>query len=130
VVDIDLDLGYSPDFLGSGVNSYVLTTMANVTVGIPFGSARAPRIRPYLTGGIGLIRTRVDDPFYGYSLARNAVGADFGGGVMGFVANHIGVRADLRVIRSLQDNQSSNPFRQFDLGGFQYWRTSLGLVIR
>ena len=28
VVDVDFELGYSPDFFGNGLNSYVLTTMA------------------------------------------------------------------------------------------------------
>jgi hypothetical protein len=37
VVDVDFELGYSPDFFGNGLNSYVLTTMGNLTVGIPFG---------------------------------------------------------------------------------------------
>src|SRR5262245_50820561 len=47
VVDADFELGYSPDFFGNGLNSYVLTTMGNLTVGIPFGGTRTPRIRPY-----------------------------------------------------------------------------------
>jgi len=46
VIDVDVDLGYSPDFFGNGLNSYVLTTMGNLTVGIPFGGTRAPRFRP------------------------------------------------------------------------------------
>jgi hypothetical protein len=61
VIDVDVDLGYSPDFFGNSLNSYVLTTMGNLTVGIPFGGTRAPRFRPYLTGGVGLIRARLED---------------------------------------------------------------------
>ena len=130
VVDVDFDLGYSPDFFGSGMNSYVLTSMGNVTVGIPFGGMQAHRVRPYLTGGVGLIRTRLDDPLSRYSLARNMVGFDVGGGVTAFFSGHLGVRADLRHIRSPQDNTATNPFNQFDLGNFHYWRSSIGLVIR
>jgi len=130
VIDVDFELGYSPDFFGNGLNSYALTTMGNLTVGIPFGGTRAPRIRPYLTGGIGLIRARIEDRRFGYSFANNDVGVNFGGGVTGFVADHVGLRADLRYIQSLEDNYSAAPLNQFQFGGFHYWRTSIGVVLR
>jgi hypothetical protein len=130
VIGVDFDFGYSPDFFGSTLNSYVLTTMGNVTVGIPFDRTRGSGIRPYVTGGLGLIRARIESPFYGYSVANNDVGVNFGGGVTGFLGEHVGVRADLRYIRSLEDDNSTNPFGQIDLGRFHYWRTSFGLVLR
>jgi len=71
VIGVDVDFGYSPDFFGNNLNSYLLTTMGNVTVGIPFDGTRRAGIRPYVTGGIGLIRARIDSPLYGYSLANN-----------------------------------------------------------
>jgi len=126
VVDVDFELGYSPDFFGNGLNSYVLTTMGNLTVGIPFGGTRAPRIRPYLTGGIGLIRARIENRRFGYAFANNDVGVNFGGGVTGFIAEHVGTRADLRYIQSLEDNYSAAPLNQFQLGGFHYWRPLSG----
>ena len=46
------------------------------------------------------------------------------------LARHIGVRADLRYLRSLEDDNSTNPFGQIDLAPFHYWRTSFGLVLR
>jgi len=130
VIDVDFELGYSPDFFGNGLNSYALTTMGNLTLDIPFGGTRAPRIRPYLTGGIGLIRARIEDRRFGYSFANNDVGVNFGGGVTGFVADHVGLRADLRYIQSLEDNYSAAPLNQFQFGGFHYWRTSIGVVLR
>jgi hypothetical protein len=57
-------------------------------------------------------------------------GFDVGGGVTAFFSSHLGVRADLRHIRSFQDNPSSNPFDEFDRGNFHYWRSSIGLLIR
>lgn len=130
VIGVDFDFGYSPDFFGNSLNSYVLTTMGNVTVGIPFDRAGAAGIRPYLTGGVGLIRARIESPLPGVSFASNDVGVNFGGGVMGFLGEHVGVRGDLRYIRSLEDNNSTNPFSQFDLTHLHYWRTSFGVVLR
>jgi len=129
-IGVDVDFGYSPDFFGSNLDSYVLTTMGNVTVAIPFDRASRSGIRPYLTGGIGLVRAHIDAPFYGTSLTNNDVGVNFGGGVMGFFNNHVGVRADLRYIRSLEDDNSTNPYGQVDLAQLHYWRTSFGLVLR
>src|SRR5262249_8523076 len=73
VIGVDFDFGYSPDFFGNGLNSHVLTTMGNVTVGIPFDRGHAAGIRPYLTGGIGLIRASIDSPRFGVSVANNDV---------------------------------------------------------
>jgi len=130
VIGVDFDFGYSPDFFGNNLNSHVLTAMGNVTVGIPIGGTRSPGVRPYVTGGIGLIRARLKSPFYGYSIANTDVGVDFGGGVMAFFGGHVGVRADLRYLRSLEDDTSTNPLVQFDLGHLHYWRTSFGVVLR
>ena len=52
LLGVEFDFGYSPDFFGNGLNSYVLTTMGNVIVGIPFDGTRSSGIRPYATGGI------------------------------------------------------------------------------
>ncbi len=51
VIDFDVDFDYSPDFYADRFSSYVLTTMGNVSFGIPFGPIRAPRFRPCVTGG-------------------------------------------------------------------------------
>ena len=130
VIGVDLDFGYSPDFFGNNLNSYVLTTMGNVTVAIPFDFTHSSGIRPYLTGGVGLIRARIENPYYGYSVANIDAGVNFGGGVIGFLGAHIGVRADLRYLRGLGDDNSTNPFSQLDLSRLHFWRTSLGLVLR
>ena len=130
VIGVEFDFGYSPDFFGNGLNSYVLTTMGNVTVGIPFDRGHAAGIRPYLTGGVGLIRASIDSPHFVLSVANNDIGVNFGGGVMGFFGAHVGVRGDLRYLRSLQDDNAGNPFNQFDLARLHYWRTSFGVVLR
>ena len=129
-IGFDFDFGYSPDFFGNTLNSYVMTTMGNVIVGVPFDRGHAAGIRPYATGGIGLIRASIDSPRLGLSVANNDVGVNVGGGVMGFFGAHVGVRGDLRYLRSLEDDNSTNPFNQFDLARLHYWRTSFGVVLR
>jgi hypothetical protein len=130
VVDFDVDFDYSPDFYAGRFSSYVLTTMGNVSVGIPFGPIHAPRFRPYVTGGLGLIRSRITDRAFGYSIGSNDLGVNVGGGVTSFFGTHFGLRADIRHIRSVGDDGAAYPPNQFGPGPIRFWRTSVGLVIR
>src|SRR5262249_54419602 len=135
VIGVDFDFGYAPDFFGGPFDSHVLTAMGNVTVGIPFGNPSAPRFRPYVTGGIGLIRAHLgpvyglSGPANGVSLSNNDFGVNVGGGVTGFLANHFGVRADLRYIRSTEDDNLYGA-GVIDLGRLHYWRRSFGGGLR
>jgi Outer membrane protein beta-barrel domain len=126
VVGVDVDFGYSPDFFGNGVNGYVLTTMGNVTIGIPFDRVRGRGVRPYLTAGLGLVRTHVSGPRNEFSIGANDPGVNFGGGLTGFINAHVGVRADFRQIRSLNDDDSS----AIGFSRLRYWRSSLALVLK
>ena len=130
VIGVDVDFGYSPDFFGNNLTGYLLTTMGNVTVGVPFDGTRRAGIRPYVTGGIGLIRARIDSPLYGYSLANTDVGVNAGGGLTAFLSGHVDVRADLRYVRSVEDDNWTTPFGRIDVGRLRYWRTSVGVVLR
>jgi hypothetical protein len=128
VIGADVELGYSPNFFGNALSSHVLTTMGNVTLGIPFDRTHAG-LRPYATGGMGLIRAQIGGAPYGYSISSNDVGINVGGGIMGFFGQHLGIRVDLRYLHSLEDN-TSVPSKPVDLSRLHYWRTSFGLVIR
>jgi len=109
LVDFDFDLGYSPDFYGSRVSSSLVSAITDVTIGIPIGHRDRLQLRPYVTGGLGVVLSRNDD-----------IGAAFGGGVTVFTNSHLGVRADVRTIQSLHDSS----------GRVSFWRTSIGVVIR
>ncbi len=101
VIGFELDFSYAPDFFGQspsfGSNS-VLTLMPNLVIAIPAGP-----VRPYLTGGLGLMRTNVHDLPSLISLSNSTLGYDLGGGVMIFLPSHVGIRVDYRNIRSVSD---------------------------
>jgi opacity protein-like surface antigen len=97
------DIGYAPDFFGEsasfGTNS-VTTAMGNLVLAIPAGP-----VRPFAAGGIGLIRTRLDqliNPSAG-NLDENQFGYNFGGGVMFLLPAHLGFRGDIRYYRTASD---------------------------
>ncbi len=98
----ELDLSYAPDFFGQsakfGANS-VLTVMSNLVVAVPAGP-----VHPYLTAGIGIMRTRVElNAQSVFSTSNTTFGYNFGGGVIVFLPSHLGVRVDYRNLRSASD---------------------------
>ena len=63
VVGGEVDFGYNPSFFGTQTdfgNNSVLNFMGNVIVGVPIGGTHGKGLRPYVVGGVGLIRTQVD----------------------------------------------------------------------
>lgn len=133
IVGAEVDFGYAPDFFGDqgtfGSNS-VTDLMGNLIVGIPVGGTRGAGFRPYATIGGGLLRTRLDGPAgTGSSFSSNEAGINAGAGVMGFVANHVGFRGDVRYFRNLSDTSEPNA-ANVDFGSFHFWRASVGFILR
>jgi opacity protein-like surface antigen len=97
--------------------------MGNVVVGAPLGG-----IRPYASGGVGWIASRIDNTGEFFDQAStNNLGMDVGGGAM-FLAGNIGIRGDLRYFRSLQDNDSNDV--DLALGSFRFWRGTVGVTFK
>ncbi len=132
IIGGEFDFGYSPSFFGDdsdfGSNN-VLTAMGNVIIGIPIGGTRGAGVRPYVTAGLGLIRTSYGPIDDFDAVSNNDFGYNLGAGIMGYFATHVGIRGDVRYFRSLQDNSSGGDV-DFDLGSFHFWRASIGLVIK
>ena len=132
VFGAEFDFGYSPHFFGTENdfgNNNVMTAMGNIIIGIPIGGTSGGGVRPYVTGGIGLIRTDINGIFSDDSFSNNDFGFNLGAGVMGFFNDHFGMRGDLRYFRNANDNVDDDEL-DLDLGGFDFWRAYVGLVIR
>src|SRR6476659_1222092 len=107
VFGFEADVGYSPDFFGSrrefGTNN-AITVMANFILGVPVGGTHGAGVRPYLSGGLGLMRTHIEGGgLLDVSRTNNAFGYDIGAGMMGFFNQHVGLRGDARYLATLQD---------------------------
>jgi opacity protein-like surface antigen len=83
----------------------------------------------YATGGVGLVRPRLTEAGGLASLETNKFGFNVGGGTLGHLSEQIGVRGDVRYIRTAGTSDSdANPFG-LDLTRFEFWRASAGLVV-
>ncbi len=137
VIGAEFDFGFSPNFfentVGSGDfefgDSNVTTLMGNLILGVPIGGQHGLGIRPYASGGVGLIRSRVDGGSFFDDLDTNDFGFNVGAGIHGFFTDSIGIRGDVRYFRSLEDNE---PDDEFDLAiaDFNFWRATVGLTFR
>jgi opacity protein-like surface antigen len=133
-VGFELDFGYSPNFFEVGStsdNTITFTNDSNVTTltgNLIVGGHRGA-VRPYAVGGIGLIRTNVQDigKFFDVN-TKNDFGFDLGAGVIGFFSDNVGLRGDVRYFRSFQG--SSSNATGLALSNFHYARATLGVAFK
>jgi opacity protein-like surface antigen len=138
-VGFELDFGYSPNFFESGTtaegfeftdDSNVVTLTANAIVAIPVGGSSGAGVRPYLVGGVGLIRTNVQDAGTLFDVTtKNDFGFDVGGGIMGFFTDNVGVRGDVRYFRTFS-GADEDSLTGLALSDFHFWRGSVGVTFR
>jgi opacity protein-like surface antigen len=107
----------------------VTTLMANILVGAPVGGQSGMGIRPYASGGVGIIKSRVDDAEQFFNVDSTDWGFNLGGGIAGFFTDNIGLRGDIRYFRSLQDNEPDDEF-DVALSDFRFWRGTVGVTFR
>ncbi len=97
----EIDLGYAPHFFGEnstlGGNS-VLTFMGNILVAVPAGP-----VHPYVAGGLGVIRTKVDQLQDLANFSDSSFAYNIGGGLLVYLPAHVGFRVDYRYMSTWSD---------------------------
>jgi hypothetical protein len=109
-------------------SSYAFATMGNVVVAAPRRYTEY-FLRPFVSAGLGLVRASVTDQVgIGQTASGTRLGFNIGGGAIGFLTQHTGVRFDLRyygnVHRSAPKGAAIGPVH------LRYMVASVGLVIR
>ncbi len=127
VIGAEIDFGYTRNFYGHGGtfdSSGVLTVMGNLVVGIPAGP-----VRPYVIGGVGIIRRKIDFSSFENvaSVSDTKFAYDIGGGLNILFSKHVGINGDLRYFRNFSSDMS---FEDLISDKFGLWRASVGLVLQ
>jgi hypothetical protein len=114
----------SPDV----ISSHTLAVMGNVVLTTPRRWTEYG-LRPYMSGGIGLLRAAFDDEFGVTPVRSNQLGYNIGGGAVGFLTDRAGLRFDLRYFSNLKPTDSDEAIA---LGRVQlnYWNATVGVVFR
>lgn len=129
VLGVGVDAARTSDFLGEAqgraLDSTLSTLMANVIIGPPPPEDRG--FRPYLSGGVGVLRYTLDRND-GASFTETDFGYNIGAGAQVLFGRHVGAEIDFRYFRNSED---------FTLGELdfpepilEYARWSGGLVLR
>jgi hypothetical protein len=136
VFGAEFGFNYAPKFVGATVSNEdiaQMSLMANLIVGIPVGSSdQAGHVRPYITGGAGLFRLTSNESQFFNRVSSNDFGVNFGGGVMAFFNEHIGIRGDVRYFRTLTDSDPAGGVDDldFDLGDLNFWKWDVGAAFK
>jgi Outer membrane protein beta-barrel domain len=135
IIGFEEELSYTPKFFASGVTFgqvNVVTVMSNLILGIPIGGQSGGGIRPDVVGGVGLLRTDIDRASTLFKASKNDFGYNLGGGIMGYFADHIGIRGDVRYFRNINaSDEADNPVGiALSKGNLNFIRGSIGLVLR
>jgi hypothetical protein len=108
-------------------DSSTLALMGNVVLATPRGWNEYG-LRPFVSGGLGLLRASVDDPSNVLDVRHNIAGLNVGGGAVGFITDRTGLRFDLRYFRHLKP--ASPEGTSFGDVRLSYWTGTVGVVIR
>ena len=138
IAGFEIDFGYTPNFFESTEGSEdfdygdnnLTTLMANLTLGAPIGGQSGAGIRPYASGGVGIIRSNIGDAEDLFDVDSTNWGFNVGAGVAGFFTDNIGLRGDVRYFRSFSDTEDSDDDFDVTLGDLKFWRGSVGVTFR
>ena len=130
VLGFEVDFAYARDFFGKvpDAESSVFSWMNSALVGVGTGP-----VQPYVLVGLGLIRPRTSLKFAQIAeFTKHALGYDLGGGVQVYFSRHVGVRGDVRHLRTAQDVPIFKALTNEILSNeeLDFWRSRIGITFR
>ncbi len=110
------------------IESRTLAIMGNVVLTTP-RSWNEYGLRPFVSGGIGLLHATATDALEFTPVDASLLGYNIGGGAVGFLNERVGLRFDLRYFSNLKP--SDDP--ELSVTGrvhLSYWTGSVGVVLK
>jgi hypothetical protein len=132
ILGIEGDLGFVPGFFERGEQSLivpgssVLSLAGNVILTLPLSITRES-LRPYFVGGFGLMRAEARDSQSVFTIRSTMPAVSLGGGATGFFSDTVGIRFDLRYMRSLGQGDE---LLAAEGPRVRFWRAGVGLVLK
>jgi len=112
--------------VGAVSSSRTYALMGNVVLAAPQGWNEYG-LRPFVSGGLGLMHAsqRTTSPVF--PIDQNLLGYNVGGGAVGFINDHTGLRFDLRYYSSLSRTDEAVALGPVRL---RYWTGTVGVVLK
>lgn len=113
-------------------SSRATAVMGNVMLTVPQKWTEYS-LRPFVSGGLGLLRTSQTDRTGQISITSNVTGFNIGGGAVGYFSKRTGIRFDVRYYSNLHGvDQRASDDGAVSLGDvhLRYMTASVGIVLR
>jgi opacity protein-like surface antigen len=130
---VELEVAHQPRFFerkgasGLVTNSGVTTLGGNVILAIPLSLTRES-LRPYAVAGLGWMHASAEDGIGFNDVSNDFLGLTLGVGAVGFLTDVVGLRFDLRHLKSVSSADTSN--LSGERAKLTFWRATIGLVFR
>ena len=140
IFGLEADFGRAPGFFqtddpvaDAGVRvdvqtSAVTTLTGNVVIALPRRMA-GYGLRPYFSGGAGLIHIDTVGQFQILDLHRTLPALSLGGGVTGFLTNRVGLNWDVRRINTLR-GEGETVGNSIGREQLSFWRATMAVAVR
>jgi hypothetical protein len=136
VFGVEADFGRAPGFFQSDaaledirlVSSGVTTLTGNVVIALPRRLA-GYGLRPYFSGGAGLMHVDIVGQFQIVDLHRTLPALSLGGGVTGFLSNNVGLSWDIRRLNSLR-GEGETLGNSLGREQLSFWRATMAVALR
>jgi hypothetical protein len=136
ILGVEADFGFVPGFFNGETedprvrSSGVSTLTGNVVIAFPRRMTQYS-LRPYVAGGVGLMRVSKEEFLDTFSLTMHVMTIDVGGGATGFLSETVGLNWDLRYFRNITGAPDpDNPGLSFGAPRLSFWRLTMGVVLR
>jgi hypothetical protein len=140
IFGLEADFGRAPGFFQTGdtlansaipvevLTSAVTTLTGNVVIALPARLA-GYGLRPYFSGGMGLMHIDTVGQFQILDLHRTLPALSLGGGVTGFLTNRIGLNWDVRRLNTLR-GEGETIGNSLGREQLSFWRATMAVALR
>jgi hypothetical protein len=133
---VEADFGRAPGFFQTDdapeevrlVSSAVTTLTGNVVIALPRRLA-GYGLRPYFSGGAGLMHIDTVGRFQILDLHRTLPMLSLGGGVTGFLTNRVGLNWDVRRLNTLR-GEGETLGNSLGREQLSFWRATMAVALR
>lgn len=129
---VELELAHQPRFFerrsGNLVTRSGVTTLGgSLLAALPLSITR-DSLRPYAAVGLGWMHASSDNGIDILEFRNNFLGLSLGAGAVGFLTDVVGLRFDLRYLKSISTSDKS--VLNGETSRLSFWRTTIGVVFR
>ena len=140
IFGLEADFGRAPGFFETDatlaesghrvdvLTSAVTTLTGNVVIALPRRMA-GYGLRPYFSGGVGLMHIDTVGQFQILDLHRTLPTLSLGGGVTGFVTNRVGLNWDVRRLSTLR-GEGETLGNSLGRERLSFWRATMAVALR